>query len=195
MHRNVNWRMLVPLAIAGAVGGAMGAWLLVSVDSRAIRPYITGYLALMGALILWKAMSKVPMRPLNTKWAPPLGLVGGALDAVGGGGWGPTVTSTLIGAGGVPRQVIGTVNCAEFVVTVAISSTFLFALLSGHWEEQANLMKNAAAVAGLIVGGVAAAPLAGYVVRLAPPRVLMAAVGVLVVLLAGYQTWQLLHPR
>jgi hypothetical protein len=101
----------------------------------------------------------------------PLGFVGGFVDAVGGGGWGPVVTTTLVGAGGEPRDVIGTVNTAEFLLTAAVSATFVVALVTGHWEDAGDLTQNATAVAGLIIGGLCAAPLAGYVVkRISPAR-------------------------
>lgn len=117
----------------------------------------------------------------------PIGAVGGFADAVGGGGWGPVVTSSLVGAGGKVRSVIGTVNAAEFLVTVAISASFLAALLTGHWEEAGALASYGTAVAGLILGGVLAAPLAGYVVRIMPRRPLTAIVGLLVVSLSAWQ--------
>lgn len=121
-----------------------------------------------------------------------MGLVGGFMDAAGGGGWGPTVSTGLLGSGGAPRQVIGTVNAAEFFLTSAISATFLAAILSGHWGAVEDLAGHGAAVLGLIVGGVAAAPLAGYMVKLVPHRILMVMVGLLICALAGYQTLRLL---
>jgi uncharacterized membrane protein YfcA len=112
------------------------------------------------------------------------------MDAIGGGGWGPTVTSALVGAGGAPRHAIGTANLVEFFVTATISATFLATIVSGHWQGDEGIASHAFAVAGLIVGGLAAAPLAGWAVKLAPARALTAAVGALVLLLAAYQTAQ-----
>ncbi len=187
-HGNVDWKLFPPLAIGGVAGGALGAFVLTSIDGDVIRPYITAYLAVMGLLILVKALR--PRRPsgLAWKWSGPLGFVGGLLDAIGGGGWGPTVTTALVGAGGAPRQSIGTANLAEFFVTAMISATFLATLVSGHWETTERVADHAYAVAGLIVGGLAAAPFAGLAVKLAPARLLTAAVGVLVLGLAAYQT-------
>ena len=88
-----------------------------------------------------------------------LGAAGGFMDAVGGGGWGPIVTTGLLGAGAAPRYVIGTVNASEFLITLAVSLTFLITLLTGHWAEAGDLISNLAAVAGLVVGGLFAAPL------------------------------------
>ena len=121
-----------------------------------------------------------------------MGAVGGFADAIGGGGWGPVVTTGLIGTGGAPRQMIGTVNTVEFFLTVAVSVAFLVALLTGHWSEAGGLMTYFWAVAGLIVGGVIAAPLAGYVTRILPQQFLMALVGVLITALSVYQTLRLL---
>jgi uncharacterized membrane protein YfcA len=189
--RNVNWRLFAPLAIGGCVGGALGAFLLTSIDGAILKPYITGYLALMGLLILYRAWKGGAARPFPNKFSGPLGLVGGFLDAVGGGGWGPTVTSAMVGAGAEPRISVGTTNTAEFFVTATISATFLGALLSGHWDSGGDIGGHAAAIGGLIVGGLMAAPLAGYIVRIVPVRILTYAVGVLVLLLAGYQTARL----
>src|SRR5690606_31038963 len=114
----------------------------------------------------------VKPRKLSWKLPAPLGLVGGFVDAVGGGGWGPTVTSTLVGSGASAREAIGTVNSAEFVVTVAISAAFVWALLTGHWTAADGMMDYAWAVGGLIVGGVVAAPLAGWITKIVPVKIL-----------------------
>jgi hypothetical protein len=189
-HGNVDWKLFTPLAIGGVAGGAIGAFVLTSIDGDAIRPYITAYLAVMGLLILLQAFQRRKANGRAWKWSGPLGFVGGIMDAIGGGGWGPTVTSALVGAGGAPRQSIGTANLVEFFVTATISATFLATLVSGHWPGEEGLTKHASAVAGLIVGGLAAAPLAGWAVKLAPTRILTAAVGALVLSLAAYQTIQ-----
>jgi uncharacterized membrane protein YfcA len=190
-HKNVDWRFLLPLAVAGMIGGVLGAFVLTSVDGDDVKPFVVGYLALMGALIVYRAWRAGPVRPIGRRWAPPLGVVGGFCDAVGGGGWGPTVTSTLVGAGKAPRTAIGTVNTAEFFVTSAISATFLAALLSGHWNEAGALRDHAMAVAGLIVGGLCAAPLAGYVTKIVPVKAMTWIVGAVIILLASHQAAQL----
>ncbi len=191
VNKNVNWKLFGPLALGGIVGGMAGAFVLTSIDGDVIKPFITAYLGLMGCVILWRAWRGVRPRPFPVKLSPPLGLVGGFFDAIGGGGWGPTVTTTLVGSGDDPRRSIGTANTAEFFVTSAISATFLAALLTGHWEEAEGLAEHAMAVAGLILGGLLAAPLAGFVVRIAPVRILTFAVGGLVVAVAAYQTARL----
>jgi uncharacterized membrane protein YfcA len=191
-HRNVDLRLLWRLAPAGVVGGVVGAYLLTSVDGATIKPFIVAYMAVMGLVIIWRTLRARRPRTDEVRGVPALGAVGGFVDAVGGGGWGPVVTTTLVGAGGQPRYVIGTVNTAEFLLTAAVSATFVAALLTGHWEDAGDITKNATAVAGLIVGGLCAAPLAGYVVKRVSPRALGVAVGVLVLVLVAYQAMRLL---
>ncbi|MEZ5938791.1 MAG: sulfite exporter TauE/SafE family protein [Hyphomonadaceae bacterium] len=193
LHRNVNGRMLVLLSLAGACGGAFGAFVLTSADGAAVKPFVSAYLGFMGVFILWRAArGRREAKPLNPRWAPPLGVVGGTMDAIGGGGWGPAVTSTLLGAGGTPREVIGTVNTAEFFVSAAISSAFIVALVTGNWKAAGDLTDHAWQVGGLVLGGVVAAPLAGYATRLAPPRILTFLVGGLIVALSLFQLSALL---
>lgn len=193
-HRNVDWRLFWRLAPAGILGGVLGAYVLTSVDGALLRPYVTGYLTLMGLYILFRAFrARKQVVDPHAAIVAPLGVVGGFVDAAGGGGWGPVVTSSLIGSGAAPRYVIGTVNTVEFFLTTAVSVAFLTALLTGHWEEADGLLGHVWSVAGLIVGGLLAAPLAGFVVRKIPSQRLMLLVGLLVMALAGYQTWQLLN--
>lgn len=190
-HKNVEWRLFVPLAIAGVIGGVLGAYVLAGLDGNVIKPFIVAYLAGMGLYILWRAGGDIEPRRIRQWKVAPLGLIGGFLDAVGGGGWGPTVSSTMVGAGAEPRRAIGTVNTAEFFLTVAISATFVWALVTGHWEEADALENHAAAVGGLVVGGLLAAPFAGWITKRLPRRALTYGVGGLLVLLAGFQGLQL----
>lgn len=191
LHRNVDWRLLAPLAVAGVIGGCLGAYVLTGVQGDVIKPFVIAYLALMGVYILWRAGHDIRIRRIQAWVTAPLGLVGGFLDAVGGGGWGPTVSSTLVGAGQEPRRAIGTVNTAEFFLAVAISAAFVWALVSGHWQDADGLRDHASAVGGLVVGGLAAAPFAGLIAKRVPRRVLTYAVGVLLLALAGFQGLQL----
>ena len=190
-HRNVDWRLLLPLAATGVIGGCVGAYVLTGVEGGAIKPFVIAYLALMGVYILWRAGHDIRVRRIPSWVAAPLGLVGGFLDAIGGGGWGPTVSSTLVAAGQEPRRAIGTVNTAEFFLAVSISAAFVWALLSGHWRDADALQNHAAAVGGLVVGGLAAAPFAGLIAKRVPRRVLTYAVGGLLLALAGFQGLQL----
>ena len=191
VNKNVNWKLFAPLALGGVVGGGAGAFLLTSIDGDAIRPWITAYLAIMGLVIIWRATRQTRERLFPRRFAGPLGLAGGFFDAIGGGGWGPTVTTTLVGSGQDPRVSIGTTNTAEFFVTSAVSATFLVALLTGHWQEAEGIATHATAVAGLVLGGLVAAPFAGVVARLAPRRALTYGVGAVVLLSAGYQALRL----
>jgi uncharacterized membrane protein YfcA len=190
-HKNVDWKMFWPLAISGVIGGIIGAYVLTSLDGSKIKPVIVIYLGVMGCVILYRAWKGKGNKPVSPKLAAPLGLVGGFCDAAGGGGWGPTVTSTLVGSGASPRHAVGTVNTAEFLLTVAVSVTFLISLLSGHWKDADGISTHLTAVVGLIIGGVVAAPLAGKITKHIPVRTFTWAVGVLVVLIAIYQALHL----
>ena len=173
-NRNVDRSLFLRLAIAGVAGGVLGAYVLSNIEGRAIRPFIAAYLLVMGGLILMRAARAMPLEDARSAYAPPLGLVGGFLDAIGGGGWGPLVTSTLIGSGQAPRKVIGSVSLAEFFITMAVAGTF-FAELGAVYLPH---------VLALGAGGVLAAPFAGIVVKRVQPRPLMVAVGLLVTGLA-----------
>lgn len=191
VHRNIEWRLFLPLAVAGVIGGVLGAYVLAGVEGDVIKPFIVLYLAIIGVYILWRAGHDIKPRRLPGWMPAPFGLIGGFLDAVGGGGWGPTVTTTLVGSGQDPRASIGTTNTAEFFVTSAISATFLAALLTGHWDQAEGVATHAMAVLGLILGGLIAAPFAGIIARIAPRRVLTYGVGAVVLLSAGYQALRL----
>lgn len=190
-HRNVDWRLFFRLAPAGVVGGVIGAYLLTGFDATFIKAVVIAYLGALGIFMLVRAIRGPREDEPQLKHVIPLGVAGGFLDASGGGGWGPIVTSTLLGRGHAPRYVIGSVNSAEFVVTVAISLTFIWALLTGRFELEGGLAAGGAALGGLILGGVMAAPLAGFVTKIAPARVLLAAASVLVMTLSVWQGFQL----
>ena len=185
-HRNVDWRLLVLLAAGGMLGGVVGTYLLTSVDGEQIKPFVVAWLGLMGLMILYRAWKGARPKPFSWKGPFPLGLVGGFFDAVGGGGWGPVVTSTLLGSGADPRKAIGTTNAAEAFVAAAVSAAFLAALVSGHWETD-DLAQHLWSVLGLIAGGVVAAPLAGWMTKVLPIRALTWIVGGVV---TGLAIWQ-----
>ncbi|WOI52331.1 sulfite exporter TauE/SafE family protein [Parvularcula sp. LCG005] len=176
--RNIDWRLFRRLAFFGALGGAIGAWGISTVDLHLARPAIAAYLFVMGLVVLRKAILP-PAPPAQINKVGLLGLVGGFCDATGGGGWGPIVTTNLIARGGAPAKMIGTVNLAEFVVTVTTSGAFFLAL-------GANF---GVAAAGLLVGGLVAAPLAAFLARKAPRRGMMAGVGILICLVSAYTIW------
>lgn len=169
-QRNVDWSIVRRLAIPGTIGGALGATLLSNIDGKLIAPFVTVYLAIMGIVIIVKAIRMIAAMQPNWRGMPVVGFFGGLLDAIGGGGWGPIVTSTLIGGGHAPRYVIGSVNLTEFFVTVVTSAVFAFSL------GLSDIMP----VIPLILGGLLVAPFAGYLTRIVPPRLLMLLVGCLV---------------
>ena len=190
-HRNIDWRLLVPLAAAGVIGGCLGAYVLTGIEGDVIKPFIVAYLAIIGAYIVWRAGHEIRPRRLPSWFMAPLGAVGGFLDAVGGGGWGATVSSSLVASGQEPRRAIGTVNTAEFFLTVAISATFVWAMATGHWAEAGALENHASAIGGLVAGGLLAAPFAGLIAKRVPRRPMTYAVGGRLLALAGFQGLQL----
>jgi len=191
LHRNVDFRIFWRLMPAGVMGGVLGTYILTGVNGEVMRPFVVAYLGIMGVLILRRAFSARKSRPVTARATGLYGLVGGFCDAVGGGGWGPVVTSAMLAQGGEPRYVIGSVNAAEFILTLAISATFVAALATGHWEMAGNFIDYATPVAGLIAGGVVAAPVASFLARHVPARRLLGGVGVLVLALTTYQGWLL----
>ena len=170
-HRNVNWGLVARLAPAGMIGGAVGAYLLSSLDADFIKPFVSIYLILIGLFIILRAFRPLWPREVHDWIVPFVGGGGGVLDAMGGGGWGPVVTGSLIGRGHEPRRVIGSTNLTEFLVTVTISITFVLSL---GWSEMHSAI-------GLIIGGVLAAPLGGYIVSRVPTRPIMVAVGIIII--------------
>jgi len=190
-HKNVGWSLLLWLSVGGVIGGVLGTYLLTSIDGETVRPWVIGWLGLMGGVILYRAWRGVSPRATPLRSPLPLGLAGGFFDAIGGGGWGPVVTSTLLGSGAEPRKAIGTTNAAEFFVAVAISISFLGALLTGHWKTT-ELSDHLWSILGLIAGGLIAAPLAGWMTKVLPLRLLTWMVGFLVVGLAAWQGVMLL---
>ena len=176
-HRNVDWRLVLRLGVAGVAGAVLGAWILSNVDATAVRPFIFGYLLIVGVYILFRAFHIAPTRDAPSAWTAPVGFVAGFLDASGGGGWGPVATTTLVGSGHAPRMAVGSVNTTEFFVTVAAATTFFV-------ELGASPLKN---LIPLVIGGLIAAPLGGWAVKHIPARALMIAVGILVVAISAWQ--------
>jgi uncharacterized membrane protein YfcA len=172
---NVDKYMLKRLLVPGVIGGVIGAYLLTEIPTQIIKPVIAVYLAVMGVVILHRAYRGVPERKVENVMAP-LGVIGGFFDAIGGGGWGPIVTSTLVARGNNPRFTIGSVNLSEFFVTLSQSIVFILTMTL-TWD-------NVHIIGGLLIGGVIAAPLAAFVARHVSPRPLMTAVGVLIIALS-----------
>jgi hypothetical protein len=172
---NVQKALFLRLAIPGMLGGAGGAYVLVSIPGERLKPYVALYLLAMGGVIIYKAFSKDHHIAHVRSKLIPLGLFGGFMDAVGGGGWGPIVSSTLMARGHEPRFAVGSVNLAEFFITTAQVFTFVSTIGINLWPI----------ITGLIIGGVAAAPLAAYVCKVLPARKMMALVGLLVIFLSA----------
>jgi uncharacterized membrane protein YfcA len=175
-HRNVDWRLFFRLVIPAVIGGALGAYVLTNISAATARPLILAYLLCIGCYLVWRGL-KYPPRERTPKIIEPLGLAGGFLDAAGGGGYGPVVTSNLLVQGGSPRKVIGSVNTSEFFLTVTVSATFIATLGFSAFTH---------ATAGLLIGGLAASPFGAVIAKRVPTRPLMILVGVVLTLTSAY---------
>ena len=182
IHKNVDWKLLARLAIPGVIGGVLGAYVLTQIDAEIAKPFVLTYLAAIGAFLMWRGFHYPPEHKAP-KIVEPLGLAGGFLDAAGGGGWGPVVTGNLLVQGTEPRRTIGTVNTAEFILTVSISITFIATL---GWAA------FTVATLGLLIGGVIAAPLGAWAAKIAPPKVLLVLVGIVLTLTSAYGVYRAL---
>lgn len=172
---NVDWKLVRRLLIPGMTGGLLGAYVLTSIDGNTIKPYIAVYLLIMGGVIIYKAFT-IKLRKKPDEYHGPrislLGLFGGFCDAIGGGGWGPVVTSTLVAHGKNPRMTIGSVNFSEFFVTLGQSILFVLTLnFSEYWQV----------ILGLLIGGAIAAPIAAKLAQKLPMKALMIFVGALII--------------
>ena len=181
IQRNVDWKLFSRLVIPGVIGGIAGAYIL-SVSGDAARPFVMTYLTLIGIYLLFRAFG-IPPKRREPRMIAPLGLVGGFLDAAGGGGWGPVVTSNLLIQGSSPRTTIGTVNTAEFFLTTVISITFVLTL---GWQAFTT------ATLGVLIGGVAAAPLGAFLVKRVRPRFLLGMVGAVLTLTSAFSVYRAL---
>ncbi len=171
--RNVNKKLFRAMVIPGVLGAVVGAYILSNIDGDVVKPYVAIYLLIMGAIVIRKSFGKtIEKKPI--KQVGLLALAGGFLDSIGGGGWGPVVTSTLLSRGRDPKYTIGTVNTTEFFV--AFASAGIFTLFMG--------LQNVQVIAGLVVGGIVAAPFGALIVGKIKPRILMIMVGILIILLS-----------
>jgi uncharacterized membrane protein YfcA len=180
VKKDLFWKLVLP----GMAGGAIGAYILTTISSEKIQPIVASYLFILGAVILTKALRKKHHEPANLKHTKKIGFAGAILDAIGGGGWGPLVTSTLIGQGMQPRFAIGTSNAAEFFITAVITVTFLGTVGLELWPM----------IVGLIIGGVVAAPFGALLARRLPDRALMILVAVVVMILSARNFIHYLEP-
>lgn len=182
LHKNVNWKLFARLVIPGIIGGVLGAYVLSSIDASVARPFVMIYLTAIGLYLLFRAW-RGRVEPKKPRIIEPLGLAGGFLDAAGGGGWGPVVTSNLLVQGASPRETIGTVNTVEFFLTATISATFIATLGFAAFTLQ---------TLGILIGGLIAAPLGGVLAKKMPARPLMAMVGTLLTLTSAFSVYQAL---
>jgi|GEM_PF-121527 len=176
---NVDWKVVGRIGVPGAVGAFIGATFLSSLATDSAKPWMSGILLVLGLYLLLRFSTRLPTQrldvPLRRRFLTPLGLFAGFIDATGGGGWGPVATPTLISSGRMtPRRVIGTVDTSEFLVAVAASVGFLLGL------GRENVIWGV--VGALLIGGLIAAPIAAFLVRLVPTRMLGSSVGGMIVL-------------
>jgi uncharacterized membrane protein YfcA len=188
-HRNVDWRLFFRIVIPGVMGGILGAYVLTQVKAETAKPFVLAYLTCLGIYLFYRGVMHrhTERRP---KIVEPLGLAGGFLDAAGGGGWGAIVTTNLLVQGSNPRKTIGTVNTAEFFLTITISATFLATLTFAGTDADRDLLLKA--TAGLLIGGVLAAPFGGWIAKRVHPDRLLTFVGALVTLTSGYALYRIL---
>jgi siroheme synthase-like protein len=170
---NVNNKLFKKLLIPGVIGAILGAYILSSFEqyNYIIKPLVSIYTLILGVIIIFKALQKDKIRQ-KIKRIFPLAMVGGFMDSIGGGGWGPIVSSTLIARGRNPRYTIGSVNLAEFFITLSSSLTFVTLIGLTHWVI----------IIGLIIGGVIAAPIAAYISNKIPTKAIMLLVGIVVII-------------
>ncbi|MFY7826174.1 MAG: sulfite exporter TauE/SafE family protein [Flectobacillus sp.] len=171
---NINKKLFRNLLIPGVLGSITGAYLLADfIDGNVIKPYISIYMIILGIIIIRKALQKNIVKQ-RTKRLGLLAVFGGFMDSIGGGGWGPIVTSSLLGRGRDPRYTIGSVNAAEFAVSFASGITFLLFEGVNSWQV----------VLGLIVGGTIASPLGAIFVNKVKRKPMMILVGTLVIIIS-----------
>lgn len=181
-HGNIDRRLFFRLLIPGMIGGISGAYLLTSLDGNTVKPFVLAYLVLMGFYLLYRGIMYPPKINDKPVLVEPLGLIGGFMDASGGGGWGPIVTSNLIVQGIEPRRVIGTVSAVEFFLTASISATFIYGL---------GLSTFAMETIGLLIGGVAAAPVGAYLAKHVPIKPLFIMVGLVLTVTSLFGLYKL----
>lgn len=173
--RNLDRKIFLSLLAPGVVGGVIGATVLAHVPTHAIRPFVWSYLIITGLCVVGRVILKRPPPLAVRRPGPALGLIAGFLDAIGGGGWGTIVTSTMIARGVTPRYAIGTANAVDFFVALATSIAL--------WTQMGHMRYDL--VLALLIGGAAAAPLSAWVTRHIPARAATTAVGLVVVLLGA----------
>jgi len=178
---NVDKQLFARLLVPGILGAVLGAVVVTQIDGAAFKPFVSAYLLLMGIYILSKAFRQLRVHAQTTKHVGKLALFGGFIDAAGGG-WGPVVTTTLVGSGHDPRTTIGSVNFAEFFLTLAGAASFSLLMEINAWTI----------IAGLVFGGLFAAPFAALLCGKLSARALLVLVGTLISTLSLYNLYRAL---
>ena len=180
LHGNVDKALFFRLLVPGIIGGVTGAYVLTSLDAAVVKPFVLTYLTAIGLYLLARGLF-YPPKIKQARIIAPLGLFGGFLDAVGGGGWGPVVTSNLLIQGADPRKVVGTVNTVEFFLTLTVSAAFIWRL---------GLADVAGATLGLLIGGLLAAPIGAWAAKHFPPKQMLILVGIVLTLTSAFGVWK-----
>lgn len=175
---NIDRRLFLRLLVPGLIGSVTGVFLLTHLDGKAMKPFVAIYLMIMGLTIIGKVFRAIPPQRV-TEHLIPLGFFGALMDALGGGGWGPIVTSSLLAKGNDARTTIGSVNACEFFIAITASAAFFISGAIIGWKV----------VLGLAIGGAIAAPLSAWLCKYVPMKMLMFAVGILIILLSAYTLW------
>ncbi len=180
---NVSKSLFIRLLLPGIIGAFCGVIFVTKLDGSIIKPLVSFYLLIMGILIIKKSMQTKKQKKINDSKISKLALAGGFMDSAGGGGWGPIVTSTLVGAGQDPRSTIGSVNFAEFFLTLATAGFFSIFITTAPWPI----------ISGLVVGGLFAAPFAAFLCKYLPIKLLMVVVGCVVSILSIINIFQFIY--
>jgi uncharacterized protein len=180
LHGNIDKRLFFRLLVPGMIGGVLGAYVLSNLDAEVVKPFVLLYLSGIGIYLLVRGIFWPP-KIKEARLIEPLGLFGGFLDAAGGGGWGPVVTSNLLIQGADPRKVVGTVNAVEFFLTVTVSAAFIYHL---------GFADLAGATLGLLIGGLLAAPLGAWAAKHFNPKTMLILVGVVLTLTSLYGVYR-----
>ena len=180
LHGNIDKSLFFRLLIPGVTGGVLGAYVLTSLDADVVKPFVLLYLTAIGIYLFARGVLYPPTAKV-AKHVAPLGLLGGFLDAAGGGGWGPVVTSNLLIQGADPRRVVGTVSAVEFFLTISVSAAFIYHL---------GLVDVAGATLGLLIGGIVAAPLGAFAAKRFAARHMLILVGIVLTLTSAYGVYR-----
>ena len=187
-HKNFTLSLVVALCVFGSLGGILGAFLLTSLKGKVLAGLVNGYLIIIGCLIVYRGLRDIAPRILPNWFARAVGFVGGLVEGIGGS-WGPIVTTGLLGSGVQSRYAIGSTNIAEFAVSLAVFLSFVFAYMIGHWQGGADWHTVFLPVLGLVVGGLPAAAIGGWLSKIAPRRGLTILVGLLAITIAFYRVF------